>query len=306
MNFFERFGGTAPPDFVTGTLAANAGIADPPSLQLLFAEPFSAAAEHLAAVLRAYHIDLAAATVELMPVSDVPRHEELLSSSGPPASRLGLIGWGQHVVRVASFDAPMPANAIEGCLQAALLPPEVKTDAKAHAGHVLLYYAGFVDDPLEQLVALAAVAGGLAEFGAMVTLNEEARTAILSTDLLPDADGEDMLTVLRALPIPFLYGGFVKLILGDVSGVWMRTFACPRLGLPNLAYHAATHDEGQSTFRLFSGLLGYLKEMQLTLEPGEVLRFDEEMLLKVREATDAEWWLESRGPLWVLERVASE
>jgi hypothetical protein len=305
MNFFERFSGSAPPDFVTNTPAANAGITDPASLQLLFAAPLAASAEHLAAVLRAYHVDLAAASVELMPVSAVPRHEELLASGGPPASKLGLIGWGRQVVKLVAFEAPMPAHAIEACLQAALLPPEVKADARTHTAHVLLYYAGYDDDPLEQLVALAAVAGALGEFGAIVTLNEEARAAILSTDLLPDADGEDMLAVLRSLPIPFLYGGFVKLILSDTAGVWMRTFACPRLSLPNLALHAASHDEGQNTFRLFSGLLGYLKEMQLTLEPGEVLRFDEETLLKVREPQEAEWWLESRGPLWVLERVQS-
>jgi len=303
MNFFDRFRGAAPPDFVKAPLAANLGIVDPASLQLLFAQPPTLVAEHLAAVLRAYHPDLASATVELMPVSEVPGHADLFSAEGPPASVLGLVGWGQHVVRLVLFAAAMPARAIEGCLQAALLPSDVKDDARRHGAHVLLYYAGYAEDALEQLVALAAVAAALGEFGAIVTMNEEARTAILSTDLLPDQEGEDMMTVLRSLPLPYLYGGFVKLILSDTPGVWMRTSANHRLGLPNLARYAASHDEGQSVFRLFSGLLGYLRETQLQLEPGEVLRIDDDNLFQVRLPTEGEWWLESPGAMLVLTPV---
>ena len=302
MNFFDRFSGRVPPDFVNGAPASNAAIADPPSLQLLFAEAVRIPAGHLAAALRAYHPDLANASVELMPMTDVPGSEELLSRDGPPAALLGLIGWGAHVVKLVSFDAAMPSTAIEACLQAALLPPEVKADARAHQSHMLLYYGGYDDRPLEQLIALAAVAGVLAEFGAIVTLNEEARAAILSTDLLPDQDGEDMLAVLRSLPIPYLFGGFVKLVLSDTQAIWWRTFANQRLGLPNLACFAASHDEGQATFRLFSGLLGYLQEMNLQLDDGEVLRIDEETLFKLRKPAELEWWLDSVGPMWVMER----
>ena len=73
----------------------------------------------------------------------------------------------------------MPYGPVEACVRpAAFLPPEVKADAVAHAAHVLLYYAGAHPDPLERLVALGAVSGALARFGAVVTLNEEARAAV--------------------------------------------------------------------------------------------------------------------------------
>jgi hypothetical protein len=280
-----------------------AGQADPPGFQILFADPPSIPADALTAALRDYHPELATASTEIIPVSDLPAGANVVSPDGPTASAVGLVAWGKHVVKLILFPAPMPASAVEGCLRPALLPPEMKTDARAHRGHALLYYAGADTDPLEQLVALGAVAGALARFRAVVTLNEEARAAIPSFALLPDEEEEDMLRTLRTLPVPYLYGGFVKMELTDVPGVWARTFANQRLGLPNLAYHAAGHDEGQQVFGLFTGVLGYLRETGLAFEIGEVIRVGDDIHLKVRAPAEAEWWLESRGRMQVLDRV---
>jgi hypothetical protein len=282
------------------------GLADPPGFQLLFAEPPDVPAAALTAALRDYHPDLAAAAAEVVPVSELPPGTPVVSPDGPPAVAIGLAAWGKHTVKLIVFHAPMPPSAVEGCLRPALMPPEMKVEARAHRGHALLYYAGEETDPLEQFVAVGAVAGSLARFGAVVTLNEEARSAIPSFALLPDDDGEDMLRTLRTLPTPYLYGGFVKMEVGDVPGVWMRTFANHRLGLPNLAYHAAGHEEGQGVFHLFSGVLGYLRETGLKFEPGEIVRVDDDTHLKVREPTLQEWWLESSGTMWVLDSVGIE
>lgn len=288
-DFFSRFSAPGP--------------ADPPGFQLLFADLPSVPADALAAALRDYHPALAAATAEVVPVADLPPGPPVVSPDGPPAAAVGLAGWGPHAVKLILFHAPMPASAVEGCLRPALMPAEMKAEARAHRGHALLYYAGAEADPLERFVALGAVAGALARFGAVVTLNEEARAAIPAFALLPDEDGEDMLRTLRELPVPYLYGGFVKMEVGDVPGVWVRTFSNQRLGLPNLAYHAAGHDHGQRVFRLFTGVLGYLRETGLRFEPGEVVRVDEDTHLKVRQPTLMEWWLESSGPMLVLDPV---
>jgi len=270
--------------------------AEPLSFQILFFDPPPLT---VAALTAALVPQLPGVTVELLSVAGLPEVAKVVSADGPPAAVLGLISWPGHAVKLVTFDAPMPYGPVEACVGPALIPPPMKVDAAQHRAHALLYLVGQPADPLEGYVALCAVAGALARFGGIVTLNEEARTAVPALDLIPD-DGEDALRTYRTLPIPYLFGGFVRMDAGH-AGNWVRTFACHRLGLPNLAHHTASHDAGQSTFRLFSGLLGYLKEMQLTLEPGEVLRFDEETLLKVREPQAAEWWLESRGPLWVLE-----
>jgi hypothetical protein len=289
-------------DFMTRFHAAVS--VNPPSLQVLFGPTPAAPAAHLQAALRAYHADCATATVEIVDVAAVPGAEAVLAGDGPPAAALGLIAWGEHVVKLAAFAAPMPAAAVNGCLAAALLPPEVKADAKAHTTHVILYYAGTYADSLEQMVAVASVAAVLAEFGAIVTLNEEARAAILATDLLPDDPSEDMHTVLRTAPLLYLYCGFVKIELTEIAGVWTRTFAAPRYGLPNLACHAADHSAGQATFAVFTAVLGYARELQFPFEDGELIRFDEDRIYRLRRPTEEEWWLESDGVLWVLENVS--
>ena len=268
------------------------------SLQVLFPDLVDLSAGSLMAALRDYHPDLAAAIVELGPAAP-----DVANSNGPPPAIHGEARWGTHVVKILGFDGPMPASFVESCLRNALIPPEMKEEARRHQAHVLLYYAGTNDAALEQIVAVAAVAGSLVHFGAMVTLNEDARAAVPSFALQPEEAGEDMLRTLRALPLPYLYVGFVKMELTDVPGLWMRTFDAPRYGLPNLAYHAAGHDEGQTTFHLFAGVLGYLRDTGLSFENNETIRIDEATHLRVREPSAMEWWL-SPGTLFVLERVS--
>jgi hypothetical protein len=212
----------------------------------------------------------------------------------------GRVKWREHVIEVRYENQPYPAAPVKGCLDPALLPGEIKADVRRHRSNITLEYAGAATTALEQHVALAAVSAVLAEFGAMVVMNEDARAMILVEELLPESPGEDMMAVLRSLPLPYLYAGFVKMELTDVPGVWMRTFAANKFSLPNLARHA-THDEGSRTFKLFTAVLGYLAESKMPLEVGEQLKIDNDMWA-VREPLDAEWWLESEGRIWVLER----
>lgn len=286
MDFLERF--------------AAAAVPNPPSFQVLLADLTELNADALATALREYHSELSEARVELVPASAAPN---AVAGVGPPPAVLGLASWGEHAVKLVACDAPMPSGAVESCLRPALLPPDFKDRARRHRAHVLLYYAGRSADPLEQLVALGCVAGVFAHFGSLAILNEEARAAIAGFALTADDDGEDMLATLRALPVPFLYGGFVKMELSDVPGVWIRTFACPRLGLPNLALHAPVHADGERIFHLFGGVLGYLRETGVAFEPGELVRIDDDRHLRVRKPEPREWWLDSDGPIWVLEET---
>jgi hypothetical protein len=261
-----------------------------PALQLLFDGPPEIPADGLQAALREYHTDLATATAEL---GEAP--------AGSGAAYAGLLKWGEHAVKLLAYASAMPGDAVDYCLRHALLPEDVKIEAAQHRGHVLLYYAGGTADAFEAAVAVAAVAGVLARFGAFVTLHEAARTGILSHALLPDDDDEDMLETLRNLPLPYLYAGFAKMEVTDEAGVWMRTYAAHALGLPDLARRVRGHDYGRATFGLFTGIFGYLRETGLTLIPGEVVRVGEQTHLLPREPKASEWWLDSPGRVLVLD-----
>ena len=273
---------------------------NPLGLQLLFFAAPQLDADALLTFLRA-EPELAAVEAELVGVADVPGAAAFIGGEGPPASVLGLFTWGEHAVKLAQFDAPMPYGPVESCVGPALLPPPMKVDAKQHTAHILLFYAGTHADVREQFVALCAVAGALARYDqAICVLNEDARTACPAFDLIPDA-GEDALATYRQLPVPYLLGGFTKLTVGDAGVLWARTFANHRHGLPDLAILMTDHQQTARTFQLFTGIAGYLLEMNETLTPGESLDLGDGTTYQVREPLDVEDFLTSPGLMLVLE-----
>lgn len=271
---------------------------DPQGLQLLFFAPPELDADGIATALRAQPA-LVDVTCELAKVVDMPA---VLAQIGgdPPPSTVGLIAWADHAVKLVACDAPMPYGPVESCVGPALIPPPMKVDAKQHQAHALLYYAGTHPDPLERFAALCAAAGALARFDAVVVLNEEARTAVPALDLIPE-DGEDALATYRTLPIPYLLGGFTKIDVGDPTRPWVRTFASHRLGLPNLARQLDGHHQTADTFKLFAGMLGYLRQMGETFTAGDTVDLGSGPKLRLREPAEKEWFLDSNGVMLVVE-----
>jgi hypothetical protein len=94
----------------------------------------------------------------------------------------------------------------------------------------------------------------------------------------------------------------VKLDVGDAERPWVRTFAAHRLGLPDLAQHLGGHDQTSRAFRVFAGMLGYLRQSGERFEPGDGIDLGEDGKLWLRAPTEAEWYLESEGTMLVVEQ----
>jgi hypothetical protein len=280
---------------------ANLSWPDPPSFQLLFPGPLELDAEAVTKALRDYSPELKEATAELV---RVPAPPPVPGGTAGPPGLIGLVAWGKHVVKVVGFDAPMPASVLDRTVRISHYDPELKEAAYRHAAHVLLFYAGYESDVLEQHVALAATAAALAHLGANVVINEVAHTSVPAPALLPhEEDGGDTLRSMRGLPLPFLYAGFVKVEIDGEPGLWMRTYGCHAFGLPDLAVWAEGHDHGTATFNLFANMLAYLRESGQTFLPGDTLQAGEGRSLRLREPKPHEWFLESEGRLLVAEPV---
>jgi hypothetical protein len=293
MGLLERFfgKGEAKPS-TSAPLVANMALKNTVSLQALFGGPLRLDAAALTKSLRAHHPSMSEGSCEL---------DAALAKQGTP---LGLVGWGSHVVKLVGFDVPMPAQIVEKCVAGAHYGPELKAKARAHASHVILYYAGNELDPLEQYVALAVVAGVLAKHGAMLVLNESGHTSLPASVFTGEGVKGDLLGLLRSLPIPMLYSGFVKFDVEGVNGVWMRTFGNELLGLPDLAHLATGHDQGQSTFDMFCNLLNYLRSSKAALAPGHTMEIGKGTVLKIRAPGEREEFLESKGTMLVLEKIS--
>jgi len=299
MDLIERFGGQRDPEAPFGELVANPEITKPISYQLLLMGGLDLDADTVTKAIRSYHPTLHTARAELL---ELTRQEV---SADEARSIVGLAGWGNHVIKLVGFESPIPQNVFDACVRPAHFSEQLKTVAKEHRSHVILYYAGYAADPLEQYVAMTVVAAALARAGGILLLNESARCAFPAEALWADEADQDSLETLRAMPIPLLYGGFVKIEIEDEPGVWMRTFGNRHLKLPDLALKAEGHHQGSETFDMFANMLAYLRESGAEFAPGHTMQIGEDVYLRLREPAEAEWYLESDGQMLVAEKISS-
>jgi len=218
---------------------------------------------------------------------------------------LGLFGWGRHVVRAVIFPVPLPAGIVEPCIAPAHYSQELKRSARAHKAQVLLYYAGYETSPYEQYIALGVVAAALGKHGGLVVLNEAARTSVPAGLLSDTRDGE-ALALLRNLPLPLLFCGFVKLEVEGFRGVWMRTYGAPHMGLPDLAAHAAGHEEAERYFDAFDGVFLYVRKTGVRLGRGHTMQIGSDLYARLRAPKLSESFLDSEGELFVLEPISAD
>lgn len=291
MSIFSRFFGRNEESADSAALLANPDIAQPLSLQVLFAEPLAITEAALADALRAYHPTMAKARAEIAP--DMPEF-------------LGMAGWDKHVVRLVGFNAPYPMDALEACVAPSHYPAAMKEEVRAHASHIILYYAGFETDPLEQYVALAAVAGALTGFKALAVLNEHAHTSLPAGVFAAESLGEETMDLLRTLPLNMLYCGFVKYEVEGVQGVWMRTYGGDAFGLPDFAALAAGHDEGEVYSTTFNNIMSYMLESGAELAAGHTMQIGEDAYMKLREPANEEYFLDGPGQVLVAEIISAD
>lgn len=298
MDLEDRFFGKGVPK-LGGPVVANPRLNEPPSFQLLFPASLDLDTDALTLALRDYHPELANATAELLKLSPQP----IPGSPGTPAV-MGLVGWGRHAIKLVGFNSPLAAKAVQECVQPAHYQPELKAEANRHVAHVTLHYAGYEQDPLEQHVALAATAAALTRFGAIIIVNETARTSVPAVALLPHEEDEgDTLRAMRNLPLPIIYAGFVMIEIEEESGVWMRTYGCHAFRLPDLAVLAEGHHQGSSILELFSNMLAYLRTSGQSFAPGDTMGIGEGQFFRFRARTVDEWFLESAGEMLVVEQI---
>ena len=294
----ERFMGEADPEVPFGEMVANPALRRAPSFQLLGLKPLDLDADALNLAIRAIHPSLARTRVEFLGV----KLEGV--SAEESESIIGLAGWGNHVVKIVGFNHRIPQNVFDTCVLPAYYSEELKEQAKLHKSHVLITYAGYETDPLEQYVALTIVASALAKFDGIVLLNDAARCSIPVAALLAQEPGVDSLDMFRSLPIPMLFGGFSKIEIEDIPGVWIRTFGNILLQLPDLAFHAEGHEQGQETFDLIDTMLAYMRETGKRLAAGDTMHIENDIYMRVRSRTPEEWYLDSDGEMLVVEKTS--
>jgi len=259
--------------------------AEAPSLQVLFSDPTLPSMPALTTILRDCDPTMNAAHVETTP-------------SSPNGFATAVARWGSHAVRAISVQAPMPEPAVN---RSTLNQSEsMRAVAWEHRAFVELSYVGRDPSPVEQYVALAAVASALVKLGGTLVANEGARTSLpaaaLVNERLPG------LEAFRAMPLVLLFSGFGTFDIEGANGVWMRSFGNHLLHLPDLAYLAAGHHEAQRICYMMDDIMRHLLSSGRALAPGHTMDVGW-TTMRTRLPEAQEYYLESQGAMLVLESV---
>lgn len=254
----------------------------PLNLCLLFPHPRWIMAAELIHVLRELHPSLAQVEVEC-------RTGDL--GHGMGVGQTVRVQWERHTVLMAMIQVPLTAQTLEWTLSVSLHEEELMTQVRAHAAHATLAYRGQETDPLEQYLALTTIAIGLTRLGAILMMNIGARTSCPAQPLLP-RPGEDLMHVLRTLPVTVLFVGFIKMEFQNTEGVWMRTCGAPLMDLPDLAMLARSHDESRTVFYMFNDIFMAMRSAKLRFKEGDMVQL-EELNWRFRKPRPHEKFLES-------------
>lgn len=248
------------------TAAAPAKQELPLNLCLLFSHERWLLAAELIHALRELHPSLAQVEVEV-------RTGDL--GQGMGLGQTVRVQWDRHMVLMAVIQTPIVAQTLEWMLEFSLHDEAMMAQARAHTAHVTLAYRGQETDPLEQYLALTTVALGMTRLGAFLMMNIGARTSCAAQPLLP-RPGEDMMHVLRTMPVPMLFVGFIKLEFQDAEGVWIRTCGAPLMDLPDLAMLAPSHDESRTIFYMFNDIFMAMRGTKLRFKEGDMVQLEEQ------------------------------
>ena len=211
-----------------------------------------------------------------------------------------LVSWGKHVVRLIGFNTPFPADVLETCVAPAHYSQDIKDQIRKNDSHIILYYKGNDEDVLEQYLALSRLAACFDEFNALAVINEDAHSS-LPTNVLSDLLSDENSAKSLCDCLPLFFCGFVKYILEDAKGVWMRTYNADAFGMPDFAVLANNHDEGSYYFDMFGNILLYLRQSGATMNPGDTMEIGDNKMLSLRAPQEDEYFLKDKGNVLVVE-----
>ncbi len=274
-----------------GTRGTEGQETTPTSLQMLLTQPLPQDAEALTQAFRAFHPSMQQATCAIE-IGDGDKFDWKAS-----------IIWGAHRIFCVGENAKLPPQLVEGTLQTLFLSEEQIAQVEAHESYILLFYGGDETRTLEQYVALAAASAIFSKFGAVATLNLTARSAFPSTILFGEGAEEDIIQLLRTLPLPALYCGFEVLRPEPDGQVWLRTHGAERFGCPNLAVLAGGLEEQEAYFDVFGGILEHCIQSRTELAPGDTLQLGGDVALSIRAPTEVEVERVGQGRVLICELV---
>lgn len=207
---------------------------------------------------------------------------------------LSVIEFDDHRIRLLGLNAPLPETVIEHTVDCSYWKSEDKQSIKNHSAHIICYYDGNNEDPVERYIALYKVAYSFKNTGLLGVINEDAWTC-QPAYILDEMVSREMIEESRMIPPLMLWTNFIKIPLHN--GTWMVTKGNHLFGIKDFAYKGDM-DEAKEISQIFNNIFYYIYENNALIDVGHTLQIEEEVYLKFDKVYEEKGLLE--GPIGTL------
>lgn len=213
----------------------------------------------------------------------------------------GLIKIGQHQLRLAGVNVPLPASTIQKTVIPTHWDDTVKQHIRSHRAHLIIYYEGYHPDPVEQMIAIYKAASALKNDALIGVVNEAAWTCHPVTHFL------DVATILNyRQELPFaLWFGYIKLYT-DPDHYWFFTRGHYLFNVPDLAYFCTPNVKAFDIMRLFINIFYYVFEAKHEINIGDTMEVQGgNNILRFAAVQEGADMIESPGGTLVIEKISA-
>ena len=217
-----------------------------------------------------------------------------------PDTAFAHLAFGGHRCRLVGLSAPVPDGTIERTVRVSHWGDEHKQPMLRHTAHVLCFYDGGDDDPVEQLIALHKVGYAWLEHGLLGVLDEDAWNCLPREVVAAQMEPEMLRACREQVPVG-IWTGFVKMFRRD-GWVWFCTKGHHRFSVSDFAC-LGQPGEADAIFELFQQLFAYVRSTGAVLNVGHTAQLDTEQHLRFGPITEYHEWLSGPGDTLVVERL---
>lgn len=207
---------------------------------------------------------------------------------------LSVIEFDNHRIKLLGLNAPLPKTVIEHTVDCSYWKPEDKENIKNHSAHIICYYDGNNEDPIERYIALYKVAFSFKSNGLLGIINEDAWTC-QPAYILDDIVSKEMIAESRMIPPLMIWTNFIK--IPSHNGTWMVTKGNHLFGIKDFAYKGDM-SEAKEISQIFDNIFYYVYENNAFIDVGHTLQIEEEVYLKFDKVYEEKELL--NGPIGTL------
>lgn len=206
-----------------------------------------------------------------------------------------------EVAHIGFCDHPhAPGQDLEEAIAGGQYGADIKKAAREHRAFIEICLLSENLPVLDRMAILGGLAGALTDSGSLVVAHKAAHSSLPAAALARDEAHRDPMNIIRAIPPPLLFCGFVKYEVEGLPGIWMRTLRADLIGLPDFAANVPDHDWGNKVLETITSLYGHIEQTGAVFHPGDTASLSADVNLTFEAPNPELEFLAARSDLLVI------